>query len=62
MAHDFFVKEALPHRGRWEEQQRVDRGFWLKAGEVGLLCAGVPTEYGGGAAVLRMIWRSSTPR
>ncbi|MBB4853411.1 alkylation response protein AidB-like acyl-CoA dehydrogenase [Mycobacteroides chelonae] len=48
MAYNFFVKEALPHRERWEHQQRVDREFWHKAGEVGLLCAGMPTEFGGG--------------
>lgn len=48
MATKFFVSEALPHRERWIEQKRVDREFWLAAGEVGLLCAAIPEEYGGG--------------
>lgn len=48
MATKFFVSEALPHRERWIEQQHVDREFWLAAGKVGLLCAAIPEEYGGG--------------
>lgn len=48
MATKFFVSEALPHRERWIEQKRVDREFWLEAGKVGLLCASIPEEYGGG--------------
>lgn len=48
MATKFFVSEALPHRERWIEQKHVDREFWLAAGKVGLLCAAIPEEYGGG--------------
>jgi acyl-CoA dehydrogenase len=48
MARDFFAKESVPNQERWAEQQCVDREFWNKAGEVGLLCASIPTEYGGG--------------
>lgn len=48
MATKFFVSEALPHRERWIKQKRVDREFWLAAGKVGLLCAAIPEEYGGG--------------
>lgn len=48
MATAFFDREIPANRERWEAQRHVDRDFWLKAGELGLLCASVPTEYGGG--------------
>jgi acyl-CoA dehydrogenase len=53
MTRDFLAQEAVPNLDRWEEQQHVDRGFWLKAGELGLLCPGIPAEYGGGGGGLR---------
>ena len=43
----FFERELLPHLTRWEEEGIIDRGFWNKAGEAGLLCPTVPEEYGG---------------
>jgi alkylation response protein AidB-like acyl-CoA dehydrogenase len=43
----FFERELLPHLDRWEEAGIIDRGFWNKAGEAGLLCPTVPEEYGG---------------
>jgi acyl-CoA dehydrogenase len=43
----FFERELLPHMDRWEEEGIIDRGFWTKAGEAGLLCPTVPEEYGG---------------
>jgi acyl-CoA dehydrogenase len=52
MATKFFQTEALPHRERWAAQKCVDRDFWYKAGELGLLCASVPEEYGGGGGTL----------
>ncbi|GAA4025196.1 acyl-CoA dehydrogenase family protein [Streptomyces plumbiresistens] len=48
MATAFFHKELLPHEERFAAQKHVDRDLWWKAGEVGLLCAAVPEEYGGG--------------
>jgi acyl-CoA dehydrogenase len=48
LARSFFEREAVPHYARWAEQHHVDREFWRKAGEVGLLCASVPQAYGGG--------------
>jgi len=39
--------EFMPHRDRWIEQGYMEPEYWLKAGEVGLLCADIPTEYGG---------------
>jgi acyl-CoA dehydrogenase len=44
----FFAKESTPNQERWGEQQHVDRDFWNKAGQLGILCASVPEEYGGG--------------
>ncbi|MDT5210327.1 MAG: acyl-CoA dehydrogenase [Mycobacterium sp.] len=52
MATKFFETEALPHRERWAAQKCVDREFWFKAGELGLLCTSVPEEYGGGGGTL----------
>lgn len=43
----FFEEEVAPHAERWEEQQYVDRSVWRKAGEIGMLCVSVPTQYGG---------------
>ena len=44
----FIETELVPHRERWIEQGHMDPAYWRKAGEVGLLCPDVPTEYGGG--------------
>jgi len=43
----FFDRELLPHLDRWEQEGVVDRDFWRKSGEAGLLCPTVPEEYGG---------------
>ncbi|HEX9955418.1 MAG TPA: acyl-CoA dehydrogenase family protein [Allosphingosinicella sp.] len=43
----FLDRELLPHMDRWEEEGIIDRAFWTKAGEAGLLCPTVPEEYGG---------------
>jgi acyl-CoA dehydrogenase len=48
LARTFLEKEATPHIDRWAKQQQVDRDFWNKAGALGLLCASIPEEYGGG--------------
>lgn len=39
--------EFMPNRDRWIEQGYMEPEYWIKAGEVGLLCADIPTEYGG---------------
>ena len=44
---DFYAKEMVPHEERWQQQGHIDRDFWNKAGEIGILCASVPEEYGG---------------
>jgi alkylation response protein AidB-like acyl-CoA dehydrogenase len=43
----FFDRELIPHLDRWEEEGIIDRAFWNKAGEAGLLCPTVPEQYGG---------------
>jgi len=58
----FTEKELLPHIDRWEEEGRIPREVWRKAGEAGLLCPQVPEEYGGAGgnfahdAVLIDVW------
>lgn len=44
---EFYAKEMVPHEERWQKQGHIDREFWNKAGEIGILCASVPEEYGG---------------
>jgi acyl-CoA dehydrogenase len=46
-AERFFSREFLPNNQRWLEQGKVDREAWQQAGAAGLLCAAIPTEYGG---------------
>lgn len=44
---EFFAKEMVPHEERWQKQGHIDREFWNRAGQMGILCASVPEEYGG---------------
>ena len=43
----FVEAEVTPHQERWRKQQHVDRELWLKGGEMGMLLADIPEEYGG---------------
>jgi acyl-CoA dehydrogenase len=43
----FVEKEIVPFHDQWEKEGVVPRSLWLKAGEQGMLCCTVPTEYGG---------------
>ncbi|HCE71329.1 MAG: acyl-CoA dehydrogenase family protein [Ruegeria pomeroyi] len=43
----FYERECLPHYEEWEAQGSFPRDLWLKAGEMGLLGAEVPEDYGG---------------
>jgi alkylation response protein AidB-like acyl-CoA dehydrogenase len=54
LAHTFLAKECAPNEERWSEQQHVDREVWTKAGEIGLLCPSIPTEYGGGGGTFAL--------
>ena len=49
-ARRFFREELEPNIDQWEKDGRLPREFWLKAGENGFHCCGVPTEYGGAGA------------
>jgi acyl-CoA dehydrogenase len=44
----FLSKEVVPHASDWRARGYIDRDLWRKAGTLGLLCASVPEEYGGG--------------
>ncbi|MCZ6617914.1 MAG: acyl-CoA dehydrogenase family protein [Gammaproteobacteria bacterium] len=46
-ARKFYEREFVPLNEKWIDQGIVDRDAWLKAGDAGLLCAEIPTEYGG---------------
>lgn len=48
LARTFFEKESVPNQERWAEQHQVDREYWNATGSAGLLCIGLPEEYGGG--------------
>ena len=43
----FMKNEIGPHEEKWNEQGIVDRGAFLKAGEMGFLCMWADEEYGG---------------
>jgi alkylation response protein AidB-like acyl-CoA dehydrogenase len=58
LARSFFEREAVPDHERWPAQQHVDREFWRTAGELGLLCAGVPSARPQGES---QIWNASDP-
>jgi len=44
----FIETEFVPRREHWIERGHMEPEYWRRAGEVGLLCPDVPTEYGGG--------------
>jgi acyl-CoA dehydrogenase len=48
LVRDFLAAEAVPRLEAWDAQHHVDREFWNRAAELGLLCAGIPEEFGGG--------------
>ena len=50
MVRRFCEEEIQPHHEQWEKDGQISREAWLKAGELGLLCASMPEEYGGAGA------------
>jgi alkylation response protein AidB-like acyl-CoA dehydrogenase len=46
-ARRFAASEVAPHFQRWEEAGIVDRDYWKKGGDTGLLCPQTPEKYGG---------------
>ncbi|MDG2249410.1 MAG: acyl-CoA dehydrogenase family protein [Gammaproteobacteria bacterium] len=49
-ARRFFREELEPNIESWEKAGRLPKEFWLKAGENGFHCCGIPEEYGGPGA------------
>lgn len=48
LARNFFTKEVVPNQEKYIAQGYPDRDLYRRAGELGLLCAMIPEEYGGG--------------
>jgi acyl-CoA dehydrogenase len=46
-AKRFLASELVPHVEKWTEDGIMERSAWDKLGQAGLLCAGIPEEYGG---------------
>ncbi len=44
----FIEEEITPFHASWEKEGKISRKAWTKAGDLGLLCASMPEEYGGG--------------
>lgn len=42
-----YAEQFVPHEPRWRQQGQVEREVWTCAGAQGLLCAGIPVQYGG---------------
>ena len=49
-ARRFFREELEPNIDQWEKDGLLPKEFWLKAGENGFHCCGVPAQYGGPGA------------
>jgi acyl-CoA dehydrogenase len=46
-AAEFLRKECTPNQERWAHNHQVDREFWNKLGDAGLLGLDLPEKYGG---------------
>jgi acyl-CoA dehydrogenase len=44
---EFIARDLAPCAARWDEQGRVDRDAWARAGELGMLLPALPEAYGG---------------
>jgi len=49
----FVESEMVPHDARWREEHNVGAEIWRRAGELGLLCADIASEYGGAGGDFR---------
>jgi acyl-CoA dehydrogenase len=52
-AKGFYTREMTPHAESFRKNKMVDRKYWNKAGEMGLLNCAIPEEYGGGGGDYR---------
>lgn len=48
----FFEERFVPREEEWAHNMLMDRSAWNEAGAMGLLCASIPEEYGGGGGSL----------
>lgn len=46
----FIATEVAPFHRQWEQDGKVSREVWLKAGAAGFLCSNAPAEFGGAGA------------
>ncbi len=51
--YGFYKTEMAPHSERFRKNHMVDREYWNKAGQMGLLNTMIPEEYGGGGGDYR---------
>jgi acyl-CoA dehydrogenase len=49
----FAEAEMLPLDAQWRAQHNVGKDIWRRAGELGLLCTDIPTDYGGAGGDFR---------
>src|SRR3954469_25235188 len=47
-ASRFLAAELVPQVEKWTADGIMERSAWDRLGQAGLLCAGMPEEYGGG--------------
>lgn len=47
MANRFMDDELVPNIERWNQNGMVEREFWNKAGDMGLMAGAIAEEYGG---------------
>jgi acyl-CoA dehydrogenase len=47
--------EMAPHMARWEEEGETPRSIWKRLGDIGVLGAGIPEEYGGSGDDFRFL-------
>ena len=51
--YGFYSTEMAPHSEKFRKNHMVDREYWNKAGQMGLLNTMIPEEYGGGGGDYR---------
>ena len=55
MVRRFYEAELVPGMADWEDQGMVPKSIWKRFGDVGILGAGIPDEYGGSGEDFRFL-------